>query len=75
MLDIILKILVIFSIITFTFIGIWSFILLNSFYNQFRYKNYLLEKISHNLHTLSYNFKKLSDKESDNLEANTMTKE
>jgi hypothetical protein len=71
MLDIILKILVIFSIITFTFIGIWSFVLLNSFYSQFRYRNYLLEKISHNIHTLSHNFKKLYDKEDGSLEINS----
>lgn len=63
MLDIVLKILVIISIITFTFIGIWSFILFNYLYNQIRYRNYLLEKVSHNIHTLSNNFKKIYDKE------------
>ena len=63
MLDIFLKILLIVSMITFTFIGIWSFILFNYLYNQIRYRNYLLEKVSHNIHTLSNNFKKFYEKE------------
>jgi len=63
MLDIILKILIIVSIITFTFIGIWSFILFNYLYSQIRYRNYLLEKVSHNIHTLSNNFKNFYEKE------------
>lgn len=68
MLDIILKILVIFSIVTFTFIGIWSFILFNSLYNQIRYRNYLLEKVSHNIHTLSNNFKRLYEQQKNDLD-------
>lgn len=70
MLDIILKLLVIISIIIFTIIGIWSFVLFNSFYNQIRYGNYLLEKVSHNIHTLSNNLKKLYEKEDFISEAN-----
>lgn len=68
MLDIILKILVIVSIVTFTFIGIWSFILFNSLYNQIRYRNYLLEKVSHNIHTLSNNFKRLYEQQKNDLD-------
>jgi len=70
MLDIVLKILIIVSIVTFTFIGIWSFILFNSLYNQIRYRNYLLEKVSHNIHTLSNNFKKLYDQQDKDLDFN-----
>ena len=70
MLDIVLKILIIVSIVTFTFIGIWSFILFNSLYSQIRYRNYLLEKVSHNIHTLSNNFKKLYEQQNKDLENN-----
>ncbi|MGL5822169.1 MAG: hypothetical protein ACRCYE_11235 [Sarcina sp.] len=35
--------------LTFIFIGIWSFIIANKAYNQAKYKNYLLEKISNQL--------------------------
>ncbi len=52
------------------FIGIWSFVLFNSFYNQIRYGNYLLEKVSHNIHSLSNNFKKLYDREEGKLADN-----
>lgn len=38
--------------ITFMFIGIWLFIVALKAYNQLRYKNYILEKISHNLDLL-----------------------
>jgi len=70
MLDIILKISIIVLIVTFMFIGIWSFVLFNSFYNQIRYGNYLLEKVSHNIHSLSNNFKKLYDREEGKLADN-----
>jgi len=70
MLDIILKISIIVLIVTFMFIGIWSFVLFNSFYNQIRYRNYLLEKVSHNIHSLSNNFKKLYDREESKLTDN-----
>lgn len=35
--------------VTFIFIGIWSFIILTKVYDQIKYKNYLIEKINHNL--------------------------
>ena len=38
------------------FIGIWGFILANQAYNQLRYQNYLLEKLTQNIYML--NFKK-----------------
>jgi hypothetical protein len=37
------------SMLTFVFIGIWSFIIFNKIYGQLKYKNYLIEKINHNL--------------------------
>ena len=38
--------------LTFMFIGIWLFIVALKAYNQLRYKNYILEKMSHNLDLL-----------------------
>lgn len=38
--------------LTFMFIGIWLFIVALKAYNQLRYKNYILEKISHHLDLL-----------------------
>lgn len=35
--------------LTLMFIGIWSFIIANKAYNQLKYKNYLLEKVSSHL--------------------------
>ena len=31
------------------FLGIWSFVIANKAYRQIKYKNYLLEKIAHNI--------------------------
>ena len=31
------------------FLGIWSFVIVNKAYRQIKYKNYLLEKIAHNI--------------------------
>lgn len=39
--------------LTLMFIGIWSFVLANKAYNQIKYKNYLLEKISNRLAILT----------------------
>ncbi|MDO5039751.1 hypothetical protein [Clostridium sp.] len=39
--------------LTFMFIGIWLFIVALKTYNQIRYKNYILEKISQKLDLLS----------------------
>lgn len=38
------------GILTFIFIGIWSFVVFNKLYAQLKYKNYLLEKINENLY-------------------------
>ncbi|WP_300346898.1 hypothetical protein [Clostridium sp.] len=35
--------------LTMMFLGIWSFIIANKAYSQIKYKNYLLEKIAHNI--------------------------
>lgn len=52
----VLQILAILFMITLMFIGIWGFILANQSYNQLRYQNYLLEKLTQNIYML--NFKK-----------------
>lgn len=44
-----LEIIGILFMVTFILIGIWSFIILNRVYDQLKYKNYLIEKINHNL--------------------------
>lgn len=41
--------------LTFMFIGIWLFIIALKAYNQLRYKNYILEKMSQKLDTLHLN--------------------
>lgn len=41
--------------LTFMFIGIWLFIIALKAYNQLRYKNYILEKISQKLDALYIN--------------------
>lgn len=41
--------------LTFMFIGIWLFIIALKAYNQLRYKNYILEKMSQKLDTLCIN--------------------
>ncbi|MDT8715398.1 hypothetical protein IAI10_01845 [Clostridium sp. 19966] len=35
------------------FVAIWSFVILNQIFGQFRYKNYLLEKLVQNVYMLS----------------------
>lgn len=46
------------TMLIFCFIGIWSFILFNQLLGQFRYKNYLMEKL---IQSISYNSKKNND--------------
>ncbi|WP_454053302.1 hypothetical protein [Clostridium sp. Marseille-Q7071] len=53
MLTLLLKILGIIALFTFTFLGIWSFVIFNQFFHQTRYRNYLLEKLSHNIYRLT----------------------
>ena len=42
------------------FLGIWSFVIENKAYRQIKYKNYLLEKIAHNI-SLIRNKEKIFD--------------
>lgn len=43
-----------------TFLGIWAFVIANKSYRQIKYKNYLLEKIAHNI-SLIRNKEKIFD--------------
>ena len=43
------QIIAILFMLTLMFIGIWSFVIANKAYNQFKYKNYLLEKMTNQL--------------------------
>lgn len=47
------QIIAIIFMLTLMFIGIWSFVIANKAYNQFKYKNYLLEKIANQLAILT----------------------
>lgn len=53
MLTIIVQIVGITLMLTFMFIGVWGFILLHKIFNQLRYKNYLMEKLTQNIYMLS----------------------
>lgn len=55
------------TMLIFCFIGIWSFIILNQLLGQFRYKNYLMEKL---IQSISYNSKKNNDS-NENMNNNT----
>lgn len=44
-----LQVVGILSMLTFMFVGIWGFIILNKIYAQMKYKNYLLEKLNLNI--------------------------
>lgn len=46
------------TMLIFCFIGIWSFIILNQILGQFRYKNYLMEKL---IQSISCNPQKNND--------------
>lgn len=74
------EIIAIIFMLTLMFIGIWSFVIANKAYSQFKYKNYLLEKISNQLtianekllsaeETKTPNFTKTDDVPSDNDES------
>ena len=39
--------------ITILFIGIWGFVLMIKIYNQMKYRNYILEKLSQNVYSIS----------------------
>ena len=53
MLTALFYILIAISLLTFCIISIWSFVLFNRFYNQIKYKNYLLEKLNQNISSLA----------------------
>ena len=55
MLTITIKIIAILSMLTFMFTSIWGFILLIKIFNQLRYKNYLMEKLTQNTYKLTLN--------------------
>lgn len=52
MLVVAVQIIGILSMLTFMFIGIWGFIILNQIYGQLKYKNYLLEKLNLNINSI-----------------------
>lgn len=41
------------SMFTFMFVAIWGFIVLKQIYSQFKYKNYLLEKLNHHISAIT----------------------
>ncbi|GAA0123406.1 MAG: hypothetical protein KID00_10905 [Clostridium argentinense] len=53
MLTLLLEILGVIALFTFILLGIWSFVIYNQFFHQTRYRNYLLEKLSHNIYRLT----------------------
>ncbi|MDZ4993127.1 hypothetical protein GNF80_09110 [Clostridium perfringens] len=54
------QVIAILFMLTMMFLGIWSFIIANKAYRQIKYKNYLLEKIAHNI-SLIRNKEKIFD--------------
>ena len=50
---IIIQVVSILFMVTLMLVGIWGFILLNQIFGQFRYKNYLLEKIAQNINMIA----------------------
>ncbi len=48
-----LEIIGIIFMLTLIFVAVWGFILANQAYNQMRYQNYLLEKITQNIYMLT----------------------
>ncbi len=70
---IVLGIIGIIFMVTFIFIGVWSFIILTKVYDQLKYKNYLIEKINHNLslknncNSTHSTYKKTTDLDKENL--------
>ena len=50
---IVIQVVGILFMLTLMLIGVWGFIVLNQIYGQFRYKNYLLEKIAQNINMMA----------------------
>lgn len=64
------------SMMTFMFVAIWGFIVLKQIYSQFKYKNYLLEKLNQNISAIRNDEITISSKaETDNLNENDTTAE
>ena len=53
MILLIAEIMSIIFMLTLMFIGIWGFILMMKMYNQLKYRNYILEKLSQNVYMLT----------------------
>ena len=53
--------------ITFSIIGIWSFILFNKYYKTKRIQNYILEKIYQSINQLTYKNSSLNESFDDDL--------
>lgn len=53
--------------ITFSIIGIWSFILFNKYYKNKRIQNYILEKIYQSINQLTYKNSSLNESSDDDL--------
>ena len=53
--------------ITFSIIGIWSFILFNKYYENKRIQNYILEKIYQSINQLTYKNSSLNESSDDDL--------
>ena len=73
MILLIVEIMSIIFMLTLMFIGIWGFILMMKIYNQLKYRNYILEKLSQNVYMLTSKIHKaegdiiLTDKDSDTI--------
>ena len=53
MILLVVEIVSIIFMLTSMFIGIWGFILMMKIYNQLKYRNYILEKLSQNVYMLT----------------------
>ena len=62
-----LEIIGIIFMITLIFIAVWGFVLANQAYNQMRYQNYLLEKITQNIYMLACKLDGKNDNEKNDL--------
>jgi len=60
-----LEIIGILCMLTFMFVLIWGFITANQILNQLRYKNYLMEKLTQHVHSLSSKSMKFQDAKED----------
>lgn len=58
-----IEILAILTMCTITFVLIWGFIIVKQVLSQIRYKNYLLEQISHHIHDISKKISNYENKE------------